>query len=51
MKQKTTRTVFCATYPQMAKLRRTDPIQFQVLYNDWKRTRETRSDNLQNTGK
>jgi len=35
-----TRKLFCSIYSDMAKMRRNDPIQFSVSYNEWKRLRE-----------
>ena len=32
---KLTKKYFCEVYPEMATLRRRDPIQFNVLYNEW----------------
>lgn len=42
MKQtkKLTKKFFCSIYSNMAKLRRTDPIQFNVSFNEWKRLRQ-----------
>ena len=34
---KLTRKKFCETYSEMKKLRRTDPYEFEVEYNNWKR--------------
>lgn len=37
---KTTKKLFCETYSEAARLRKKDPIQFSVVYNEWKRIRE-----------
>jgi len=37
-KIKTTKKEFCDKHPECKRLRKTDPIQFDVLYNDWVRT-------------
>jgi hypothetical protein len=34
---KTTKTEFVKRYPDMKKIRRNDPIQFSVLFNEWAR--------------
>jgi hypothetical protein len=34
---KITKQNFEKTNPELKKLRRTDPIQFSVLFNEWKR--------------
>jgi hypothetical protein len=34
---KTTKTEFVKRYPDMRKMRRNDPIQFSVLFNEWAR--------------
>ncbi len=36
---KLTRKYFCNIYPDMAKMRRNDPIQFSVCFNEWVRIR------------
>lgn len=38
MVTKTTREEFCKRYPQYKRLRRTDPIQFKVLFYEWYRS-------------
>jgi hypothetical protein len=38
--RKLTKQLFASIYDSARKLRRTDPIQFEVLYNDWKRLRQ-----------
>ena len=40
MKKKLTRKLFCSIYSDMARLRRKDPIQFEVSFNEWKRLRQ-----------
>jgi hypothetical protein len=35
--KKATKKHFCKIYPKIAKLRKTDSIQFNVLFNEWKR--------------
>ena len=40
MKKRITKKLFCSIYSDMAKMRRKDPIQFGVLFNEWKRLRE-----------
>ena len=40
MKKKLTKQFFVSIYPDMVKIRRNDPIQFNVLFNDWKRLRQ-----------
>ena len=42
---KTTKKVFCEQHPEYKSLRKKDPVQFDVLYNDW--VRETNEKNLQ----
>jgi len=39
-KNKLTKKYFCTIYEDMAKLRRKDPIQFNVSFNDWKRLKQ-----------
>ena len=34
---KLTRKLFCSIYKEMNRLRINDPLQFSVLYNEWKR--------------
>jgi len=36
---KLTRKYFCSVYPEMSKVRRNDPIDFEVRFHDWKRSR------------
>lgn len=36
VKAKTTRKQFCLNNKTLQSLRRTDPIQFDVLYNEWR---------------
>ncbi len=36
---KLTRKYFCSIYTDMARMRRNDPIQFSVLFNEWVRLR------------
>lgn len=36
--KKPTKKQFCIENPSIKKLKSTDPIQFDVLFNDWKRT-------------
>ncbi|MGB5217885.1 MAG: hypothetical protein WBN66_06265 [Smithella sp.] len=38
--KKITRKLFCSIYPDMARMRRKDPIQFSVAFNEWRRLRE-----------
>lgn len=40
--KKLTRKYFCSIYPHMAKIRRNDPIQFAVSFNDWCRLRQNK---------
>jgi len=40
MKKRLTKKLFCSIYPNMGKLRRTNPIQFNVAFNEWKRLRQ-----------
>lgn len=37
LKLNTTKKAFCDAQPECKRLRKTDPIQFNVLYNDWVR--------------
>jgi hypothetical protein len=37
MVTKTTRKEFCKRYPWYNRMRKTDPIQFDVLYREWYR--------------
>ena len=39
MKKRLTRKLFCEVHKYAKKLRRNDPIQFEVLFNEWKRSR------------
>ena len=41
---KTTKKAFAEMDDTVRKLRRTDPIQFEVLYADWRRMREDAED-------
>ena len=43
-REKNTKKAFASMDDTVRKLRRTDPIQFDVLYNEWRRMRETRQD-------
>lgn len=36
--QKLTKELFCKTDLYIKKLRKSDPIQFEVLFNEWKRS-------------
>jgi hypothetical protein len=38
-KKRLTKKLFCSIYDEAKKMRRTDPIQFEVMFNDWKRLR------------
>ena len=38
-KKRLTKKLFCQLYDEARKLRRKDPIQFEVSFNDWKRLR------------
>jgi uncharacterized protein YeeX (DUF496 family) len=38
--QKLTKKMFSETHPYFAKMRRIDPIQFDVCYNEWIRDNE-----------
>ena len=40
MKKKLTKKLFCSIYISAAKMRRNDPIQFEVIFNEWKRLRQ-----------
>ena len=40
--KKLTKQLFCSIYDEARKMRRTDPIQFNVMFNDWKRARQGR---------
>jgi hypothetical protein len=46
-KIKTTKKEFCVKHPECKRLRKTDPIQFDVLYNDWVRTQHKIKRNLE----
>lgn len=37
---KLTKEYFCKVYDEARKMRRKDPIQFNVMFNDWKRLRQ-----------
>jgi hypothetical protein len=37
MKNKLTKGKFCKLFPEMKKIRNSDPIQFNVLFNDYSR--------------
>ena len=37
--RKATKKLFCQIYDHARKLRRVDPTQFEVIYDDWKRLR------------
>lgn len=38
--KKLTKSYFCSIYDEARKMRRTDPIQFNVMFNEWKRLRQ-----------
>ncbi len=38
--KKLTKKLFCSIYDEARKMRRNDPIQFNVMFNDWKRLRQ-----------
>jgi hypothetical protein len=38
--KKLTKKLFCELYPELKKMRYNDPLQFNVLFNDWKRTKQ-----------
>ncbi len=38
-KKRLTKKLFCSIYDEAKKMRRIDPIQFEVMFNDWKRLR------------
>ena len=40
MKKKLTKQLFCSIYDEARKMRRKDPIQFEIMFNDWKRLRQ-----------
>lgn len=40
--KKLTKKMFCAIYDEARKMRRKDPIQFCVMFNEWKRLRQGR---------
>jgi len=40
--KKTTKKLFCSIYDEARKMRKKDPIQFEVMYNEWKRLRQGR---------
>jgi hypothetical protein len=35
-----TKKYFCLVYDEARKMRTKDPIQFEVMFNDWKRIRQ-----------
>ena len=37
-KVRLTRILFCIKFPSMKKVRKNDPIKFDVLFNQWKRS-------------
>jgi hypothetical protein len=39
-KKRLTKKLFCEIYDNAKKMRKKDPIQFEVLFNDWKRLRQ-----------
>lgn len=39
-KKRLTKKLFCEIYDSARRLRRTDPVQFSVIYNEWKRLRQ-----------
>lgn len=41
-KKKLTKQLFCSIYDEARKMRRTDPIQFNIAFNEWKRLRQGR---------
>lgn len=40
--KKPTKKLFCSIYDEARKMRKKDPIQFEVMYNEWKRLRQGR---------
>jgi hypothetical protein len=46
-KVKITKKAFCEKHPEYKGMRKTDPIQFDVLYNDWVRTQYKIKKNLE----
>ena len=41
MKKKAlTKKLFASIYDEARKIRRNDPIQFEIMYNEWKRRRQ-----------
>lgn len=38
--KKPTKKLFCQIYDEAKKMRRKDPIQFSVMYNEWARQRQ-----------
>jgi hypothetical protein len=40
MKKKLTKKLFCSIYDSAKKVRKSDPIQFEIIFNDWKRLRQ-----------
>lgn len=37
--KKLTKKLFCEIYDEARKMRKKDPIQFNIMFNDWKRLR------------
>jgi len=42
MVKKLTRKLFCSIYDSAKKIRYKDPIQFEIMFNDWKRLRQNK---------
>lgn len=40
MKKRLTKALFCKIYDEARKIRRTDPMQFNIMFNEWKRLRQ-----------
>jgi hypothetical protein len=40
MKTNLTKKLFCSIYDSARKARKKDPIQFEIMFNDWKRLRQ-----------
>ena len=40
--KKLTKSYFASIYDEAKKLRRKDPLQFSVIFNEWKRLRQGR---------
>lgn len=40
--KKLTKKRFCLIYDEARRMRRKDPIQFNVMFNEWKRLRQGR---------